>query len=154
GVVELTAAIADRFSVDLPTSTVLDAPTVAELSLRLSHRRPRGASPVVALRTDAPGPGSPVFCVTGGGAPAISFRALSEAMPDRNMYAIQPRGLEERALPDHSVVAAARRNVLAIRAVQPSGPYSLLGYSYGGIVAFEMACRLRSLSEEVTLLAI
>src|SRR5262249_16112489 len=80
--------------------------------------------------------------------------ALSEAMPDRNMYAIQPRGLEERALPDHSVVAAARRNVLAIRAVQPSGPYSLLGYSYGGIVAFEMACRLRSLSEEGTLLAI
>ena len=107
GVVELLAAIADRFSVDLSASTVLDAPTVAELALRLSHRRPRDASPVVPLRTDVEGPR--FFCVTGGGAPAISLRALSEAMPDVNFYAVQPRGLEERALPDHSVTAAARR---------------------------------------------
>ena len=89
GVVELLAEIAERFSVDLPASTVLDAPTVAELSLRLSHRRPRDASPVVMLRSDAEGP--PLFCVTGGGAPAISLRNLSDAIGDRNFGAIQPR---------------------------------------------------------------
>jgi acyl-coenzyme A synthetase/AMP-(fatty) acid ligase/acyl carrier protein len=141
GVVELTAAIAQRCFVDVPASSVLDAPTVAQLSLRLSHRRPRDASPVVALRIDAGG--DPLFCITGGGTPAISFRTLSETMPDRNLYAIQPRGLEERAVPDYGVVAAARRNVSAMRAMQPTGPYALAGFSYGGIVAFEMACQLR-----------
>ncbi|HXY93803.1 MAG TPA: thioesterase domain-containing protein, partial [Acidimicrobiia bacterium] len=148
--VELLAAIADRFSVDLSTSTVLDAPTVAELALRLSHRRPHHASPLVPLRTSSEGP--TFFCVTGGGAPAISLRALSETMPDVSLYALQARGLEERAWPDHSVSSAARRYVCAIRNVQASGPYVLGGYSFGGIVAFEMACQLRAAGEEVALL--
>ena len=90
GVVELLAGIAERFWVDLPASTVLEAPTVAELSLRLSHRRSRHSSPVVMLRSDGKDP--PLFCVTGGGGPAISLRALSDAIGDRNFAAIQARG--------------------------------------------------------------
>jgi acyl-coenzyme A synthetase/AMP-(fatty) acid ligase/thioesterase domain-containing protein/acyl carrier protein len=152
GVLELAALVVDRFSVDLVTSTVLEAPTVAELALRLSHRRPRDASPVVELRTGERG--NPFFCVTGGGAPAISLRALSEAMADSNFSAIQARGLEERARPDHSVAAAARRNILAMRAAQPTGPYAIGGYSFGGLVAFEMACRLRAVGEDVALLVL
>jgi amino acid adenylation domain-containing protein len=152
GVVELLAGIAERFSVDVPASTVLEAPTVAELSLRLSHRRPRDTSPVVMLRSDAQDP--PLFCVTGGGDPAISLRSLSDAIGDHNFAAIQPRGLEERAIPDHSVRAAARRNIAAMRAVQPSGPYTIGGYSYGGVVAFEMACQLRAAGQQVAWLVI
>ncbi|HXY92915.1 MAG TPA: AMP-binding protein [Acidimicrobiia bacterium] len=150
--VELVAAVAEHFNVELAASALLDAPTVAELYPRLSHRRPRDASPAVALRTDADG--HPFFCITGGGAPAISMRALSDAMPERNFVAIQARGLEERALPDHSVEATARRNLVVMRALQPTGPYALGGYSFGGFVAFEMACRLRAVGEDVALLVI
>jgi acyl-coenzyme A synthetase/AMP-(fatty) acid ligase/thioesterase domain-containing protein/acyl carrier protein len=152
GVVELVAAIDERFGVDLATSAVLDAPTVEELSLLLSHRRSTNASPLVDLRVAEPG--DPFFCVTGAGAPAISLRELSEAMSLHNFVAIQPRGLEERARPDRTVHAAARRNVLAIRARQPTGPYRLGGYSYGALVAFEMACLLERAGEEVALLAV
>jgi len=152
GVVELVAEIADRFSVDVPTSTVVEAPTVAELSARLSHRRHRGASPVVVLRSETADP--TLFCVTGGGAPAVTLRELSVALAGRNFAAIQSRGLEERAFPDHRVVAAARRNVAAMRVVQPHGPYVIAGFSYGGVVAFEMACRLRSEGVEVARLVI
>ena len=152
GVVELLAEVADHFGVEVPASTVLEAPTVAELFERLSHRRSRDASPVVVLRSDAADP--PCFCVTGAGDPAISLRRLSAAMPDRNFAAIQPRGLEERAVPDRSVEAAARRNVAAMRAVQPHGPYVIVGYSYGGVVAFEMACQLRAEGVEVARLVI
>src|SRR5689334_25000388 len=42
----------------------------------------------------------------------------------------------------------------SIRKIQPNGPYSLAGYSFGGLVAFEMACRLRSAGETVALLAL
>jgi acyl-coenzyme A synthetase/AMP-(fatty) acid ligase/thioesterase domain-containing protein/acyl carrier protein len=152
GVVELLAAINEQFGVDLPTSAVLDAPTVDELSLQLSHRRSANASPLVNLRTGQPG--DPFFCVTGAGAPAISLRELSQAMSAHNMVAIQPRGLEERARPDRTVHAAARRNVLALRARQPIGPYRLGGYSYGALVAFEMACLLEGAGEEVAILAV
>jgi acyl-coenzyme A synthetase/AMP-(fatty) acid ligase/thioesterase domain-containing protein/acyl carrier protein len=151
-VLELLAEIADRFQVDIPASTVLAAPTVAQLGLRLSYRRPRDASPVVALRTRVSP--TPFFCVTGGGAPAMSLRALSQAIPAWDFYAVQPRGLEERARPDRTVTAAARRNLAAIRAVQPHGPYALAGYSFGGYIAFEIACQLRAHGEDVALLVI
>jgi acyl carrier protein len=152
GVVELLAAIKEEFGVDVASSTVLDRPTVATLSTELSHRRPRDASPLVDLRTDEPG--EPFYCVTGAGAPAISLRDLSKAIGSHNFVAIQPRGLEERARPDRTIHAAARRNVLAIRAKQPTGPYRLGGYSYGGLVAFEMACLLERAGEHVELLVV
>src|SRR5207249_12143734 len=48
----------------------------------------------------------------------------------------------------------ARRNVLAMRAVQPAGPYAIGGYSLGVLVAFEMACQLRAVGEDVALLVV
>jgi thioesterase domain-containing protein len=75
-------------------------------------------------------------------------------MTGRNFAAIQPRGLEERARADHTVTAAARRNIAALRALQPRGPYAIAGYSYGGVVAFEMACQLRAAREVVAQLVI
>jgi thioesterase domain-containing protein/acyl carrier protein len=152
GAVELLAAIHEQFGVDLPTAALLDAPTVAALSNRLSHRRPHNASPLVVLNAGDPGP--PFFCVTGAGAPAISLRELSESMRGHNFVAVQPRGLEERARADRTIHSAARRNVLAIRAYQPVGPYRVGGYSYGALVAFEMACLLERAGERVSLLAV
>jgi thioesterase domain-containing protein/acyl carrier protein len=152
GVVELLAAINEEFGVDLPASAVLDAPTVAELSTRLAHRRSRHASPLVELRNGQPG--DPFFCVTGAGAPAISLRALATAVDGHNFVAIQHRGLEERARPDRTIHSAALRNVLALREQQPVGPYRLGGFSYGAVVAFEMACLLERAGEHVDLLVV
>jgi thioesterase domain-containing protein/acyl carrier protein len=150
GVIELVTAISERFGIEVPTTLVHDAPTVATLAPRLTRRRDARAPTVVQLRD---GSVTPFFCFTGGGAPAISLRALSETLP-RPCYGIQPRGLEERALPDHSVVAASRRALREIRTVQPSGPYLIGGYSYGGLVAFETACTLEAEGETVGLLVI
>jgi thioesterase domain-containing protein len=41
-----------------------------------------------------------------------------------------------------------------IRKIQPSGPYHLLGWSFGGILAFAMANRLQHQGEQVGLLAL
>jgi thioesterase domain-containing protein len=57
-------------------------------------------------------------------------------------------------MPDRSIEAAARRNLDAIRSVQPNGPYALGGHSFGGMVAFEMACRLRAAGEAVDVLIV
>ncbi len=92
GVVELVAMINEQFGVDLPTSAVLDAPTVAELSACLPQRRPRNASPLVELRTGFAGPA--FFCVTGAGAPAVHSARSARRCHDHNFVAIQPRGLE------------------------------------------------------------
>jgi acyl-coenzyme A synthetase/AMP-(fatty) acid ligase/thioesterase domain-containing protein/acyl carrier protein len=157
-VLELVAAIAERFGVDVVASTILDAPTVAQLAPRLTHRRDRHSSVVVPVSTIRSNGSAATthrfFCATGGGAPAMSLRSLADAMHHTEVYGIQPRGLEERAWPDHSVEAAARRYLDGIRAVQPSGPYLVGGYSFGGVVAFELACQLQRAGERVDLLVI
>jgi thioesterase domain-containing protein/acyl carrier protein len=147
GVLELLAAIHEVFAIELPARAVLEAPTVAQLAPRLVQRRAPGASPVVALQ--AAGDGRPVFCVPGGGAPALALRALARTVEGHPFYGVQALGLEERGSPDRTVEAIAARNVEAIRAVQAHGPYVLGGHSFGGFVAFEMACLLRAAGEEV-----
>jgi amino acid adenylation domain-containing protein len=151
--VELVVAVEEHFGVNLAPSTLLEAPTVAELARRLVRRRRRGMPQVVRLRGETP-PGAPppFFCVAGAGAPAVTLRPLAEHLgPPRAVYGIQARGLEEWALPDRTIESCARRYLTEIRTIQPTGAYLLGGYSYGAVVAFEMACRLRQLGESVAL---
>jgi amino acid adenylation domain-containing protein len=150
--VELIAGIGERFGVDVPSTTLLDAPTVGRLAPLLGHRRSRRASVVVPLRTDRTG--LPLFCVTGAGAPALALRAFADAFTSRPVYGIQPRGLEERAVPDWSVGAAAHRAIRDMRAACPAGPYMLAGYSFGALVAFEAARRLEATGDDSGVLVI
>ena len=91
--VELFVMIDEQFGVQLPPSTLLDAPTVALLSPLLVRRRPRGGSTsVVRLipTTDADPPGTPLFCVAGGGSPAITLRSLADELGDRHDHLRHP----------------------------------------------------------------
>lgn len=54
---------------------------------------------------------------------------------------------------DHTVEALAREYLELIRTKQPRGPYRLVGYSFAGLVAYELAQLLRALGEEVRFLA-
>jgi aspartate racemase len=48
----------------------------------------------------------------------------------------------------------AKRYIKEVQTIQPQGPYHLLGYSFGGIVAYEMACQLKEQGEQAALVAI
>lgn len=62
--------------------------------------------------------------------------------------------LEARGIPDFSVNQAAGRFLNALSRVRGRGPYILAGYSYGGLVAYEVACRMRAAGHNVELLAL
>ena len=50
--------------------------------------------------------------------------------------------------------AMAAEYLRAVKARQADGPYYLCGYSFGGLVAFEMARRLRESGDEVALVGL
>lgn len=92
---------------------------------------------IVALRPR--GEGTPLFCVHPAGGEATGFRHLAACPELRGpLYALQTSadGADHE---DRSVEALAVRYLAAVRAVAPTGPYRLLGWSMGGLVAFEMA---------------
>jgi thioesterase domain-containing protein len=99
---------------------------------------------------------APYFCVHPAGGASWCYAPLSRhTPPDQPLYGIQARGLGplREELPS-SVRDMAADYVEEIRAVQKTGPYHLLGWSFGGIVAHEMAVQLRAEGHEVASLVI
>jgi acyl-CoA synthetase (AMP-forming)/AMP-acid ligase II/thioesterase domain-containing protein len=96
----------------------------------------------------------PFFCVHGIGGEILSYRDLARHMgPEQPFYGLRVGSWGE----GESVVRIedmAARYLAEVRALQPEGPYFLGGFSFGGLIAFEMAQQLRAQGQEVALLAI
>jgi thioesterase domain-containing protein len=96
----------------------------------------------------------PFFCIHGAGGNVLNFRDLARRLgPDQPFYGLQAQGVDGKQAPLDRVEDMADLYLAEIRRVQPHGPYLLGGYSGGGVVAYEIAQRLRQEGERVGLLA-
>src|SRR5579862_4583042 len=116
-----------------------EAASFEEVQDRVARRTAKARrSPLVLLRPGAAIP--PLFIVTGLSGAATDVIQLGREMQCRQpVYAVQARGLDGAEPPLESVEAIAQYSLAAVRERQPEGPYILMGYSFGGLVAFEMA---------------
>jgi len=127
-------------------------PTIERLAAALDRRgttaearhphliavRPRGAK-------------RPFFYLTGDNAYYLTLSRLLD--PDRPFYVLEPHDAHD--LPGLlTIEAMAADHMRALQAVQPQGPYLLGGYSNGGLIAYEMARRLRAQGQRVDLLVV
>jgi acetoacetyl-CoA synthetase len=135
----------------LPITTIYDAPTIGELSALLEKSAAPAFSPLVLLKDGDASP--PLFIVHGVGGTVIEFAALGKQIATRGpVYALQAQGLDGAEPPLESIAEMAALYCRAIREKQPNGPYWLCGYSFGGLVAVEMAKLLKGAGEEIALL--
>ena len=81
-------------------------------------------------------------------------RLIRHIPPEHPIYGLQARNLTQRARRPRSIDEMAEDYLSFIRRIQPHGPYNLLGWSFGGLVAHVIATQLRSMGEEVALLAL
>jgi thioesterase domain-containing protein len=151
--VELFNEIAKVSGRELPPVTIYHAPTIAEqvelLAQKVSPRLPS----LVELR-----PGNqerPIFTAHGLGGSAMEFFQLVKYLQTpQAIYGMQARGTDGQDEPLERIEDMAEFHLEAIRAMQPRGPYYLVGYSLGGLVTLEMARRLSEMGESVALLAL
>jgi len=108
-------------------------------------------SPVdILIPLQAKGDKPPIFAVPGAGGNALSMQQLSHVLGSgQPFYCLEPVGLDGYARPMASIEEIAEFNILALQSLQPTKPYRLLGYSNGGVVAFEMARKLLERGEAV-----
>lgn len=157
-VTQMLARIAENHGANLNPSDLAAAPTVAEFAVRLdgtaTHPGPALQRTTVALRPLAADTSDrPLFCFSGAGASSLCFVPLTERVgAGTAVYALEPRGLEKRSIPDLSVRAAARRHVRDLQLIQPRGPYTLIGHSLGAHIALEAARLLEKSGETIALL--
>jgi len=95
----------------------------------------------------------PLFLVhDGNGSVLYTWSLASRLDRDISVYALPPQPAKEEQL--QSIEAMAQRMVQMIRLVQPNGPYRIGGYSFGGIVAYEISSQLLAIEQQVELLAL
>ncbi|MEU8925309.1 amino acid adenylation domain-containing protein [Kitasatospora sp. NPDC048545] len=146
----LVKRIRATFGVELSVRSVFEAPTVAGLARELAADTDRDPyAPLLPLRGSGSRP--PLFCFHPGSGTGWSYSGLLTHLDrEQPVYALQARGLGERPerLPA-SVDEMARDYLELIRSVQPAGPYHLLGWSFGGLVAHAVATLLQEAGETV-----
>ncbi|WP_372724307.1 amino acid adenylation domain-containing protein, partial [Immundisolibacter sp.] len=152
--VRLIARVQREFSKQLPLASLFEAQSVSRLA-RLLDAEDAGAewSPLVSLQ-DA-GDALPVYCVHEITGQVFGYRALATALAgSRPVIGIQALGFENGQHPFTDLPSAAAYYLEHVRKRQPDGPYCLVGHSFGGLIAFEMACQLRAAGQEVAMLVL
>ncbi|CAH2604643.1 Acetoacetate--CoA ligase [Rhodovastum atsumiense] len=143
-------AVTASFGQALPVTALLRAPTIAGLVALLEQNQP-GGNTVAELR---PGGFPPLFVVPSIAGTVIEmYRVLSALNAGRAVYALQARGVDGTE-PRRRIDEMAADYISGMRSVQKQGPYAFVGYSFGGLVAYEMACQLRAQGEQVALVAL
>lgn len=152
--IRLFGVIEERIGVRAPLAALFRAPTVWQLADVLrSDGNSADWSILVPIQPQGERP--PFFCVHGVGGGVLGYAALARQLGvDQPFYGLQAVGIDGAEQPDTTVEAMAERYLSVLRAVQPEGPYHLGGYCFGGLVAYEMACRLVARGEAVAHLAI
>jgi surfactin family lipopeptide synthetase A len=138
----------------LPLTTFLAAPTIKEFAQLL--RQPSVASNWQSLvPIESRGSKPPLFCIHPVGGNILEYYPLAARLgTDQPLYGLQSIGLDGIQAPLTQIEAMAAHYLREIQTLQPHGPYSILGYSFGGLVAVEIASQLHRQGEQIGLLAL
>ena len=149
----LAGQIREVFGVRISVRDLFEAPTVAQLAGVLDRDPADPFDQLLPLRTA--GAAAPLFCIHPVFGLSWTYAGLLRHLgADRPVYGLQSPGLRTgKGLP-RSVADAALECADRIREVRPAGPYHLLGWSLGGMLAHATACLLQEQGEEVELLAL
>jgi len=135
----LVAAINTGLDTHVSVRTIFHAPSVRSLSQQLG--RHDSAVEIVPVEVLKEGTGVPLFCIHPGGGMSWPYQALGNYL-DCPIIGIQ-RTLQGEEAEPRSIRDMAKNYADRIQGVDPTGPYNLLGHSFGGLVAHELAIELR-----------
>lgn len=137
----------------LPLATLFEHSTVEKLALMLQmDGKSITWDSLVPIKPQ--GTKTPLYIIHGAGLNVLLFNALAVNMDaDQPVYGLQAKGLNGIDEPLDSIEAIAEHYVASIMARNPTGPYALAGYSFGGIIAYEMTRQFQVLGKTVTVLA-
>jgi acyl-CoA synthetase (AMP-forming)/AMP-acid ligase II/thioesterase domain-containing protein/acyl carrier protein len=167
--VHLFSKIEQTFGQKLPLSSLFPLGTVEALAEILSQTQDPTSNKRVwkhqqntsktlwssLVEIQPKGSKPPLFCIHPLGGGVLCYRDLAIHLGlEQPVYGLQPLGLDGKQPPHTRMEDMAAHYIQEIQAFQPSGPYFLAGWSFGGMVAFEMAQQLHRHGEKVGLLGL
>ncbi|MDJ0745098.1 MAG: amino acid adenylation domain-containing protein [Xenococcaceae cyanobacterium MO_167.B27] len=137
-----------EFNRILPLHTIFEAPTIEKLARKVDSNKVELSSRLINLSST--GEKSPIYCWPGLGGYPMNLRLLAEKINmNRPFYGVQAHGINQGEEPFPTISEMAAEDIKEIKGIQPVGPYTLWGYSFGARVAFEVAHQLEQSGERV-----
>ncbi|MFQ6325806.1 amino acid adenylation domain-containing protein [Nocardia sp. CWNU-33] len=160
--VQVVSELRKELDYEVPISWMLSDRCPADLAKRIESgmrsgpaldRTDVGFDVLLPIRTG--GERAPLFCIHPALGLSWCYRTFDQYLSDgRPIYGIQAPQIGGEVPGPTSIEEMAERYFDEIRAVQPHGPYHLLGWSLGGAIAHAIAVEMRAAGEQVALLAL
>ncbi|EID72847.1 non-ribosomal peptide synthetase, partial [Rhodococcus opacus RKJ300 = JCM 13270] len=148
---QVVARLGAALDTQVPVRWLFSYPTVDELAERIDHALSAGDDfdRDAALRAVVPisrgnGNSLPLFCIHPMVGLAWCYGGLVQGLDDVPVYGLQTPSILEHDFTPESIEKVALRYASEIRQVQPLGPYRVLGWSLGGVLAHAVAAQLQS----------
>ena len=151
--VRVQARIEQDLGVRLPLTSFFHSATIAQLAelVELKIDEGRHWSPVVPIQTGGNKP--PFFGIHARGGGVLFWRNIVNRLPkDQPFWGIQAQGEDGIRPAQNRIEDMATLYLEAVKRIQPLGPYYLGGFSFGGVIAFEIAQQLARKGEKINLL--
>ncbi len=151
----LLVKVEGQFGQRLPLPALLAAPTIAQMAQLLRSKAAVVKPSDVLVPLHAHGAKPPLFCIHHIDGNVVCYRDMALLLgADQPVYGLQAPALAGDTAPFVRVEDMAARFVHEIEVACPHGPLSVCGFSFGGVVALEVARRLRDGGRDVRLLAL
>ncbi|PYH35612.1 thioesterase domain protein [Aspergillus neoniger CBS 115656] len=133
----------------IPLATMMAHNTVRGLSETCQHHHQY----VPAVKLQPNGNKTPLWLVHPAAGEALIFINMAKLITDRPVFAFRARGFHHKEPYFTSIDECIRTYHSAMKKLQPNGPYAILGYSYGTMLAFELAKYIEKEGDQVQYLA-
>jgi amino acid adenylation domain-containing protein len=152
--VQIMIQIESEFGKLLPISTFFKNPTVKKIAQLIDNdEQGQGWKSLVKIKDGTNK--DPLYLVHGIGLNVLIFNNLAKSLdPEQPVYGLQAVGLNGVDEPLDNLEEIASFYIKEMLEENPEGPFSLLGYSLGGIIALEMAKQLKALGKDVKMFGV
>lgn len=151
--VKVMTAIEKNLGKRLPLATLFENSTIEKLARKIGTDAEEKWHSLVPIKVS--GTKNPVFMVHGGGLNVLLYQSISKFMDeDQPVYGLQALGLSKPIATKTSIEEIAAEYVKEIIEVNPDDQFSLVGYSLGGLLAFEMGRQLIEKGKSVQFLGV
>jgi amino acid adenylation domain-containing protein len=150
---QVMARVRSVFRVELPLRALFEATTVERLAVSIANGGRENESGMVCLRSGESL--APLYCFDPSGTHVQVYRSLAASLKDdRPVWGLSLSHIFSGTWQDLSIESIAERHVRLMRERQSEGPYYLVGWSNGGVLAFAAARHLEQLGEQVAFLGV
>ncbi|HEX8087553.1 MAG TPA: amino acid adenylation domain-containing protein, partial [Blastocatellia bacterium] len=148
--IQMMLKIRKSFDIDLPVTAMFHAPTISEFARLMEEKSDIASLFSILVPVQVGGTLPPLFCIHPTGGQVMVYQHIATGLgPDQPVYGLQSRGLSDPDSEYKSVNEMAAGYAAYIRRQQPEGPYYLMGWSFGGVIAVSVAWELEQQGQEV-----